>query len=67
MYTNLIDIIESEMASDDANRNSQSLRLIRAFEASEDRHSINMIMIALCGWSLDTLIRKYGGDHDFER
>ncbi|MDF1816214.1 MAG: hypothetical protein P1V20_28700 [Verrucomicrobiales bacterium] len=67
MQTNLITLIESEMASDDANRNPQSLQLIRAFETSEDRHSINMVMIALCGWSLDTLLERCGGCHDSER
>lgn len=67
MNNNLIDLIEAEMASDDANRNKQSQRIIRAFETSEDQHSLNMVLIALCGWSFDTLLDTCGGGHAFIR
>lgn len=53
----LIDIIEQQMHSDDANRKQQSTKLVKAFENSKDQDSIDQFLIALCGWSFDTLER----------
>lgn len=53
----LIDIIEAQLTSDDADRKKQSDYLIQAYEESEDPDSINKFLIALCGWSIDAIQR----------
>jgi len=55
--TNLIDIIENQMTSDDSNREKQSAYLLEAYEESTDQSGIDKFLIALCGWSLDTIQR----------
>jgi len=58
MNNNLIAIIEQEIANDDCNRSRQSAILIEAVEASTDRESIDRVLIALCGWSFETLLNR---------
>lgn len=53
----LIDIIESQMSSDDCNRQKQSSKLAKAYENSNDKGSIDRFLIALCGWSFETIER----------
>lgn len=53
----LIDIIEKQMLSDDSSREKQSSKLAEAYENSKDKRSIDQFLIALCGWSFDTIER----------
>jgi hypothetical protein len=54
----LIDRIQEEMLSDDEDREKQSFYLKEAYEnASEEaKKAIDWCFIALCGWSLKTLL-----------
>lgn len=54
----LIDHIQEEMLADDEDREKQSEYLKEAYEdASEkEKKSIDRCFIALCGWSLKTLL-----------
>jgi hypothetical protein len=59
----LIDIIEREMSTDDDDRDTQSnyLRLEYREASEEAKNAINMCFVALCGWSLETLIEYQQG------
>lgn len=57
---NLIDKIEYEMSTDDDNREVQSIYLKNRYLASNKkvREGIDACFVALCGWSLETLIKR---------
>ena len=56
----LIDKIQEEMLSDDEDREEQSEYLERCYnESSEaEKKRIDDCFIALCGWSLKTLLKQ---------
>ena len=56
----LIDRIQEELLSDDEDREEQSEYLKRYYtESSEaERRMIDLCFIALCGWSLKTLMEQ---------
>lgn len=56
--TTLIDTIENEMSSDDENRGKQSDILRTTYEDADAlvRQGIDACFVALCGWTLATLI-----------
>jgi hypothetical protein len=55
---NLIESIVEAIESDDANREKQSARLVALYENSttEMKAAIDCAFVALCGWSVATLI-----------
>ena len=55
---NLIDKIEEQMRTDDADRDKQSEELKTQYEnASEsEKKAIDDALISICGWSLETII-----------
>lgn len=57
---NLIDRIQNEMLSDDCDTEGQSKNIVRAYETADGiaQARINDIFIALCGYSLATLIKE---------
>jgi hypothetical protein len=59
----LIDLVQDAMLSDDEDREEQSEYLARCYnEASvEAKNRIDTCFIALCGWSLDTLMKRQQG------
>jgi hypothetical protein len=56
----LIDTIQEEMLSDDEDREKQSEYLERCYsESSEaEKKRIDDCFISLCGWSLETLLKR---------
>ena len=56
----LIDKIQEEMLSDDEDREEQSEELAAAYQQASDeaKEAIDRSFIALCGWSLKTLLRQ---------
>ena len=56
----LIDKIQEAMLTDDEDREKESAYLEREYtEASEaEKKRIDMCFIALCGWSLETLLKR---------
>lgn len=58
--TTLIDKIELEMRLDEEDREEQSKQLEYAYTHSseETQKAIDTCFIALCGWSLKTLLTK---------
>ena len=55
---NIIDKIENELNTDDANRDKQGKILLDKYHRAtlEQQIVIDDIFISLCGWSLETLI-----------
>jgi len=55
----LIDRIQEEMLSDDEDREEQSEWLEEYYNQSskEEKDRIDLCFIALCGWSLETLLK----------
>ena len=66
---NLIEVITQEMANDEELTGRQSWNIRRAYvEANEDgKQAINSVLIALCGWSMETLLTKVEPDEEDER
>ncbi len=58
--TTLIDKVELEMRADEEDRKEQSEHLKYAYTSSseETKKAIDTCFIALCGWSLNTLLTK---------
>jgi len=56
----LIDRVQDAMLSDDEDREEQSaiLRSIYEEQSREVRNKIDEIFICLCGWSLETLLKR---------
>ena len=48
----IIDTIQEEMQSDDANRLKQDIQLLKAYNSKD----IDAFLIALCGWSFNTIV-----------
>ncbi len=57
----LIDLIKEEMENDYYDRQQASEDLIRNYQRStpKEKHMIDLAFIALCGFSLETLITTY--------
>lgn len=55
---NVIDKVEREMQTDDADRDKQSDILVSIYKESnpDAKNRIDEIFICLCGWSLQTLL-----------
>lgn len=60
----LIEIITEEILTDTGNIEKESKLLIQCYKKSskKEKKRIDLCFIALCGWSLDTLIKKMGGE-----
>jgi len=58
--TTLIDIIEREMSTDDADRQKESdyLRDYYSESSEAEKKRIDLCFMALCGWSLETLLKR---------
>ena len=58
----LIDRVQTEMQSDDEDREKQSAILLSVYEQADKKtkEAINEVFICLCGWSLDTLLNRKG-------
>ncbi|MFA6069767.1 MAG: hypothetical protein WC810_14385 [Janthinobacterium sp.] len=56
----LIDRIETEMQTDDANREKESKKIKYWYSKSslDEKELIDNIFIAMCGWTLQTLITE---------
>ena len=60
MKQTLIDRIEEEMQTDDADREKQSNILKRIYKEStpEEQERMDDVTMCICGWTLSTLIGK---------
>jgi len=60
----LIDLVQDAMLSDDEDREKQSGYLEDCYDKAsmEAKNRIDTCFIALCGWSLDTLIKRQKGN-----